>query len=335
MSRSVAAPLDVPAPSNEHLLMELSRPIDRRRRGRLTRIVGMERTPFAYGSSWWLEEITLHFDDHSHITLIFKDLVREAKGSGAHRIKPAFVTNPAREPWVYRTVLPEATPGSPKLWAAVTDVVDGRHWLFLERVNGEPLAQVGDRDAWCAAARWLGEFHSTAPVAHAVRSPLLRHDQEYHWRWLARALSTAQGDKLSRLRALAPVHDRAIEEALRMRVSLIHGEFYASNVLVQRSGSTYAIHPLDWEMAALGPAPLDLAALMSGRWSDDDRLAMTNAYCDGAKTAAREEITRGVTACRLLVAVQWLGWATEWTAPADHRNDWLEEAERCAEELRG
>lgn len=319
--------------SNHHLYAFLSSKIDRKRR-----IVDIERAPFPYASSWWLEEISLNLDDNSRITLVFKNLIRETHGSGAGRIKPAFVTDPSREPWVYRELLPKATSGPPKLWAAVTDFAARRHWLFLERVDGVPLSEIGELDAWCSAARWLGDFHTTAPVSHAARGQLLRHDQAYHRRWLTRALST--GQERARLRALAPAHERAIEEALGTGQSLIHGEFYPSNVLVHRSGATCTVHPVDWEMAALGPPLLDLAALISGRWATDDRIAMMHAYLEGARAAgARQstlaELMRGVAACRLLLAVQWLGWAAGWTAPADHRNDWLEEAERCAEELRG
>ena len=339
------------SPSTEEVRAVLSRAIERSaRRGR---IVDLERAACPNVSSWWLEEITLELSDRSRIVLVFKNLVREANGSAARRVKPAFVVDPTREPWVYQNLLIEATSGPPKLWAALTDVAAGRHWLFLECVNGAPLAQVGDHGAWCAAAEWLGRFHATAPIRRALRGPLLRHDRDYHRRWLARAISAAQMDaasnrvardaacdKLARLRPLVPIHQRASEALLAARPSLIHGEFYASNVLVAQSDATFAVHPLDWEMAAIGPPLLDLAALMSGRWSRSDRIAMATAYCEGARSAGvrrpmLEEILLGVAASRLLLAVQWLGWAAEWTAPEGHRNDWLEEAELCARELRG
>jgi aminoglycoside phosphotransferase (APT) family kinase protein len=314
------------------------------------RIVEIERAPCAYGSSWWLEDITLQLDDGSEIRLVFKDLSREATGSGARRVKPSFVIDPAREAWTYRTLLPEAPPAPPKLWAAVSDCDTGRHWLFVERVSGAPLTEIGDHAAWCAAAHWLGHFHVTSCVPHAD-APLLRHDPGYHRAWFARALFAAHEharkkaddsarEKLARLRRLAPVHERAVKEALALGYSLIHGEFYAANVLAEQCGSAYAIHPVDWEMTALGAPLFDLAALTSGGWNRHERIAMVNAYREGknatgARCLALDECMRLVTACRLLLAVQWLGWAAGWTAPVDHRNDWLEEAERCAEELRG
>jgi aminoglycoside phosphotransferase (APT) family kinase protein len=134
------------------------------------------------------------------------------------------------------------------------------------------------------------------------------------------------------------MHERALVDALASGSSLIHGEFYASNVLVEATAAGCAVHPVDWEMAGLGPPLLDLAALISGRWGSDDRLAMTMAYREGVQAAGvcrstLQEFKRSLAACRLLMAVQWLGWAAAWPAPEDHRNDWLAEAERCAEEL--
>ena len=351
MSGSVVAPeRNELTADNEQLYAVLSRGLERRAPG--ARIVDLQRAPCPNGTSWWLEEITLDLSDGARIELIFKDLVREANGSGARRVKPAFVADPVREPWVYQNVLIDAAPGPPKYWGALTDVRAGRHWLFIERVNGAPLAQIGDRGAWCAAAEWLGRFHVTAPVRRAARGPLLRHDRKYHRRWLARALSAARneaeasregghgaGETLERLRALESVHERVIESILAASPSLIHGEFYASNVLVDKCGATFATHPVDWEMTALGPPLLDLAALMSGRWGGSDRLSMATAYRDGVRSAGAHapmlgELLREVTACQLLLAVQWLGWSSNWTAPEGHRNDWLEEAELCARELR-
>jgi aminoglycoside phosphotransferase (APT) family kinase protein len=130
-----------------------------------------------------------------------------------------------------------------------------------------------------------------------------------------------------------------VQEVVGEGETLIHGEFYPSNVLVDQRGTSCSIHPVDWEMAGAGPPLLDLAALLSGRWGPDDRETMQQAYCEGAPEARAcfatpDAFRRGLTACRLLFAVQWLGWARGWDPPPDHQNDWLEEAERCAEELR-
>jgi hypothetical protein len=37
--------------------------------------------------------------------------------------------------------------------------------------------------------------------------------------------------------------------------------------------------------------------------------------------------------CRLHLAVQWLGWAPEWSPPPEHTQDWLGEALGLARKL--
>ena len=130
---------------------------------------------------------------------------------------------------------------------------------------------------------------------------------------MARALAAADADssgraaharkKRKRLRAIALVHERAVQEALSEGATLIHGEFYPSNVLVDQRGTSCSIHPLDWEMAGAGSPLLDLAALLSGRWARDDRENMQQAYCDGATEgracfATPDAFRRRLTACR-------------------------------------
>jgi hypothetical protein len=83
---------------------------------------------------------------------------------------------------------------------------------------------------------------------------------------------------------------------------------------------------------------LDLAALTAGRLDPDARATLLDAYhaearrCDLALPTP-DQLRRELTLCRLLQAVQWLGWGRDWTPPPEHRNDWLEEARQCAHEL--
>ena len=84
------------------------------------------------------------------------------------------------------------------------------------------------------------------------------------------------------------------------------------------------IVPVDWELAAAGPAVVDLAALTTG-WSGDEAEAIVAAY--------GEVEHADLMAARLHLAVRWLGWSPGWTPPAEHRRDWLAEAEAAAREL--
>jgi thiamine kinase-like enzyme len=108
---------------------------------------------------------------------------------------------------------------------------------------------------------------------------------------------------------------------LNLPVTFIHGEFYASNVMVDGD----RIRPIDWETAAVGPAMMDLAALCAGKLDDGQRDEIIDAY--GRDNAD------GLDECRLQLAIQWLGWSKDWTPPKDQQQDWLAEAMSLAGKL--
>lgn len=94
--------------------------------------------------------------------------------------------------------------------------------------------------------------------------------------------------------------------------------------------------PVDWEMAALGPGLVDLAALVAGGWSDEQRTAIAQAYFEAMpppRARAWDDFARALDYCRLHLAVQWLGWSPDWSPPRAHAQDWLGEAVRLAEGL--
>ncbi|HET8673722.1 MAG TPA: phosphotransferase, partial [Thermoleophilaceae bacterium] len=110
----------------------------------------------------------------------------------------------------------------------------------------------------------------------------------------------------------------------------VHGEFYPSNVIVERA--PLRVCPVDWEMAAIGPAAMDLAALTGG-WSDAERERLVRAYAAAAGEAVAPSLECDVDRCRLHFALQWLGWSPEWCAPREHAHDWLGEALELARSL--
>ena len=97
--------------------------------------------------------------------------------------------------------------------------------------------------------------------------------------------------------------------------------------------------PVDWEMAAVGPGLVDLAALTAGGWTADERTALALAYhaalaqAGGPPPAREEEFLTALDYCRLHLAVQWSGWSSGWSPPAEHAQDWLGEALSLAEKL--
>ncbi|HWH92703.1 MAG TPA: phosphotransferase, partial [Baekduia sp.] len=137
------------------------------------------------------------------------------------------------------------------------------------------------------------------------------------------------------LDGVAAVWEQAVARLAAWPATFLHGEFYASNILVADGGAV-CVRPVDWEMAGVGPGVLDLAALVAGGWSAEDRERMVRAYHDALPAGDRPawpELVDALAHARLHVAVQWLGWSPGWTAPADHAHDWLGEARALAAEL--
>lgn len=277
----------------------------------------MDRHRSAYSTSFPVDVVTVVLDDGTRRRLVAKHLRWDTMLPAARRTKPRFLYDPDREPGVYRELLDHRRHGTPRRYG----VVDDR--LLLERVPGVELYQIGDRAEWERAARWLAGFHAefATRVDDIARAdvPLLRHDAPYYRRWIERARRFTPDARVDRL---ADRYDVVVERLLAQPVTLIHGELYASNVIVDGD----RICPIDWEMAAIGPALIDLAALSSGTgWSETDRAAIVDAY-GGADDG-------DLDACRAHLAVQWLGWSPAWTPPPELAHDWLSEATAAADRL--
>ena len=70
-------------------------------------------------------------------------------------------------------------------------------------------------------------------------------------------------------RGYAPV----VARLAAMPRTVIHGEFYPCNILIRGTGPRARVCPVDWELAAVGPGLIDLAALMTG-WDDRAQRAL-------------------------------------------------------------
>ncbi len=298
----------------------------------------IERRPSLYRTSFPIEELRFELAGRGPIRVGFKQLEWGRLEPAAQLAKPRFLHDPEREPEVYRTLLPQAPAGPPEFFGSVLEA--GRHWLFVEWVEGRELFQVGERELWEEAARWLARFHlAMAPEweRHRDEARLLDRDAAFYRRWIERTREFAADAKA--IEWLAVRHQQVVEALLTMPRTVVHGEFYASNVLVAPDSehtplgqeSDTRVAPVDWELTGVGAGLSDLAALVSG-WPEADRESIAAAYA--AVPGVPPFDRRDLDLARLQVAIQWLGWAPpEWEPPEGQRHDWLGEAVALAEEL--
>jgi Phosphotransferase enzyme family len=301
------------------------------------RIVRIECRPSVWQSSAEIHEIDVGFDDGKAIGLIGKAAAWESMSPEAQRAKPRLVWDGERERTTYACVLSCVEVDSARYYGTFVNE-DGMTCLLLERVSGVPLWQFGEPEAWRAAARWLARLHVRVnlPTVRCSRAAahLLRYDCEFYDAWMDRACRFHPQTAVTRLREQ---HSRVVDWLVEERAAFLHGEFYASNILAEsRDGAGFAVRPLDWEMAAIGPPLVDLACLLAGRWSADQRADLADAYYDevareGGRVPRRDRYLRTLNACLIHVAVQNLGWSNEWIPPLDHAHDWLGDALRLSE----
>jgi aminoglycoside phosphotransferase (APT) family kinase protein len=296
------------------------------------RVASVESRPSIWRSSAEIAEIDVQFDDGTRLELVAKAVAWSAMSAAAQRAKPRFLWNNERERATYEHILQHADLGCPQYFGSFVNDA-GVTCLLLERVCGVPLWQSGDYETWRDAARWLARLHARVDADAVTNGPasphLRRYDREFYDIWLRRARRFHPGSDSALMRLIVP-HLRVVEWLIEEPATFIHGECYASNILVVPTDRR-AIRPLDWEMAAIGPPLVDLACLLAGRWSAERRADVADAYYDerareGGEVPRRDHYLRTLNACLFHVALLNLGWSNDWTAPPEHAHDWLGDA---------
>ena len=301
----------------------------------LGKIVRLRSKPCDDWTSFNLVDLEIDLEDGTVLRLLLKDLGLKNLHETARQIKPGFLYNPLREIKTYEEILAPNCFGTAHYYGAVVRSDEDRFWLFLEKMSGLRIGAVDDFGAWLEAARWLARLHARFmgegnTLKRSV--PLLQHDDAFYRLWLERAAMFHSDQITQSVReSLKCGYDRAIERLIHLPSTLIHGEFFASNILVEETRAGWHICPVDWEMAAVGPGLIDLAALSSGSWAESERTEMAAAYHDalvseGTPVLPLDDLLLALDDCRLYLAIQWLGWAPDWSPPPESAHDWLSEA---------
>lgn len=316
----------------------------RTRLGAEASIQSMRIAPSELQSSCRIDDVRLTLSDGRTLMFILKRLDPHGWLSDARRIRPRQYYRAERELIVYRDFLSRVPLNTAAYYGCASSDADGRVLLLLEKVEGLELYQQGDLYVWCLAARWLANFHiHFASSNWADWQPCLaQYDENFYLRWLDRAehnincrkTNATASDVACELAGDVVAECRGtIAELLALPVTLLHGEFFPSNILVRPIAGVDGICPIDWETAAIGPGQFDLVQLTSGNWSAEDRKAIEESYVDAAIAAGamleRPAWDNTLRLCRLHNAMRWLAWSKDWIPPAEHQNDWLGEAQRA------
>ena len=306
--------------------------------------VASELSPFS--TSFRIEDVTAYLESGEVVDVIRKDLSWETMLDGARSIRSRHAHDSRREIDVYRHLLPFAPAGPPRLLAdGGTEGPDGP-WLMLERIAGIQLRHVGEVSAWAGAARWTGAFHAefASPdrlaVAEGLGLPRLVADR-MHQTFVAATREihrrTPRGVAAAAVGAIARSHPRVVQLLSRHRPTLIHGQLYPSNIIVSTGARRRRIAILDWETAAIGPGIVDLAALVEGRWTAEQRKDLIVAYLLGrdgaAPTSTVDRTTLELACARLHLCLDLLALPADFDPPADQTADWLDLAVGLAGEV--
>ena len=294
--------------------------LDRQEKG--CRVIRVERRRSAYSSSYPVEDLHVYLGDGTSMELVFKNLSPGSQLSEAWEVKPAFLHNPLREINTYLTILKPDELGTARCYGAIVDDPAGCYGLLLEKVKGKELFQVGELTRWQQVARWLAGLHNrfrTETQRLREVADLLHYDRDFYRVWLHRAQAFIAPSLLqerasaadSAFKRLSASYDEVIDRMLALPLTFIHGEFYASNVLLAGTGGKVRVCPIDWEMAAIGPGLFDLAALTSGNWTPQEKQTLALTYRTSlvgleAWASTQEDFLSALDYCRLALAVQWL-----------------------------
>jgi Ser/Thr protein kinase RdoA (MazF antagonist) len=324
------------APSDQELVELLNR------QNGIGEVIRLSRRAYRYATSAPLEELHVETGGGTELDLIFKDLSRDRLIGDAAATKPEFLHLPEREIETYQHILASEGIG-PGFFGAVAEPDAGRYWLLIEKVPGVELWQVGELSVWEDVAHWLGRFHSGFAARldemRAANPHLLDLSVDWFRSWHRRAvdrLTDSADGRAVTLRSALGGYDEVADSLAALPRTFVHGELYPSNVLVVRE-TPLRISPVDWEMAAIGPGLVDLAALVGG-WGEAERGRLTAAYVSGrdggsAQAGDAAALDADLARCRLHLALQWLGWSAGWRPPPEHDHDWLGEALELAEAL--
>jgi len=204
--------------------------------------------------------------------------------------------SPEREVRAHTDFLADAPLGTPRLYGVCRTSEERHVAMLFEFVGGKRLKSFEDKGTWLGTAAWLGDMHQyfgPREGQNEERAPLPRYDEQFYWSWAHNAALAAARVSVKAGRQMDQVlsrYDRVAEPLGAASPTLVHGEFYCTNILVSHTQERQRICPIDWETAALGCGALDLAYL-ARRAMGIGLAAFIDAYVEGWQRAGGSPIS--------------------------------------------
>lgn len=285
-------------------------------------VISVVRQQSRYIGSYPCEQIDVRLTNGFELGVFFKDY------SSSKQSKDGPQARRDRELHVYRDLLVADDRATARYLDSLWEE-DGRHWLFLELLEGESV-QAADGRHGHLAVEWLAQHQARALARSDViaTSPLLvRYDMERFRVRAERALieTTELAPALAgRLEPIVADAHATVELLGRQPSTLVHGGFIPWHVIVDEREDPPRSCAIDWELAGHGPTLYDLAYFIDDA-DPNTRRELTDRYLAaagalGVPTPVEPE--RAIAWLRVHRVFDWLSRASEKDTSAS-RMGWL------------
>jgi len=239
-------------------------------------------------------------------------LLAKYQTGAQHHTGHGFWGDISYEARVYGRLLDRMDVTAPRRWGI--DETTSPQCLFIEYVDGERLSK-SPREALISVAHWLGEFHRAgeALVADGSAGFINILDAGYFTGWARRTREFARPLHASKpwLPRVCDAFEAASGSLAAAPSTIVHGEFYPRNILVNGDG----VFPVDWQSAAIGLAEIDVASMIEG-WGQGDIVATClreYARSRWPHQAEPSQFRGRLDLARVYWPLRWLGDEAAWT----------------------
>jgi phosphotransferase family enzyme len=260
------------------------------------------RRPNRYESTFPSEIVTCRLDSKKTALRLFCKY-------GTGKFDPAYGHrgDVSYEGQVYSKVLGPLHTSTAIFYGLYADKVSARPWLIIEYLEGASRDISKSTPAVIHAARWIGKFH--AANENTLRTNRLnflrRYDDKYYIGWARRTsrLFSNHKARLPWLQNVCTGFQGLVPHLLRGPKTIIHGEYYPTNVIYQNGLS----RPADWQSTAVAVGEIDLAALTQN-WPREIAERLQGEYRMARwPRGEHDHFDRLLGVAKLYMALRWLG----------------------------